>query len=90
MHYYSSSLESEMVCYYESLGERGKREYAALESKKLPYGGKGYICKLFKMSYFRLRKGLKELNDADFKSSLGVRERRLGGGRKKFCEPQRY
>jgi hypothetical protein len=59
----------------------------ALESKKLPYGGKGYICKLFKLSYSRLQKGVKELLDLELKTSLGVRERRLGGGRKKFCLP---
>ena len=35
-----------MVTFYESLSEKDRRRYAALEVQKLPYGGQKYISSL--------------------------------------------
>lgn len=88
MEKYATFLESQMVLHYNSLSERDKRSYAAIESLKLGWGGKSYICKLFKMSINRLNRGLRELLSPEtcVKVALG-KVRAAGGGRKKFCDP---
>gem|GEM_PF-2305014 len=44
---YSAEIEARMVCFFESLGERDRRRYAALEVTKLRHGGIAYISQLF-------------------------------------------
>ncbi len=41
-----SSTEEQMKSYYESLSEKDRRRYAAIEATKLGYGGLGQIGKL--------------------------------------------
>lgn len=36
---YSPMVEKQMQSYYESLSEKDRRRYAAVEAKKLGYGG---------------------------------------------------
>jgi hypothetical protein len=87
MEKYSIFLESQMILHYASLSEKGKRSYAAIESLKLGWGGKSYICKLFQMSLNRLNRGLREVLSPDSCAKVGFGKVRLpGGGRKKFCE----
>ncbi|MGL4364666.1 MAG: hypothetical protein ACRCSB_05635, partial [Bacteroidales bacterium] len=75
-----------MVAHHLSLSERDRRLNASLEALKLGYGGKQYICKLFKTTFNTIRKGIKELKDRDLYSLVPPdRERKVGGGRKKFC-----
>ncbi len=40
---YSKEIESEMVKLYNSLSEKDKQRYAAIEAKKLGHGGIKYI-----------------------------------------------
>lgn len=77
---YKENIELSMKQFYESLGERDKRRYAAIESRKLPYGGLTYISKLLGCDPKTIRKGLAELDTLDLDST---RTRRSGGGRKK-------
>ena len=44
--YYSAGIESEMVKFYNSLSEKDKRRYAAIEAKKLGRRGIKYISEL--------------------------------------------
>lgn len=86
MQKYSKSIELIMIAHHLSLSERGKRHNASLEAIKLGYGGKQYICKLFKTTFNTIRKGIKELNDSDLYAKFpSGKERKVGGGRKKFC-----
>ena len=41
---YTPELEAEMRAFYQSLSETGRRRYAAIESRKLGYGGHSYIA----------------------------------------------
>lgn len=83
---YSEMIEKQMVSHYSSLSEQCKRHYAAIESLKLGYGGKSYICGLFKMSPKRLKRGLIEiLSPTSSKTLAAGKIRCSGGGRKKFC-----
>jgi hypothetical protein len=81
---YSEKVEKEMLLYYSRLTESQKRQYAYLESEKLPYGGQKYICKLLKITPKTVRKGKKEIENPEILNDLNPnRQRRWGGGRKK-------
>lgn len=83
---YDQSTEQLLLHYYNHLPEKEQRHYAALEAQKLGHGGKRYIGGLLKISQKTLRKGERELQDpAFYKQVPPGRQRRAGGGRKKFC-----
>jgi hypothetical protein len=44
---YSSAVEGHMKCFYESLSEKDRRRYAAVEAEKLGHGGVEYVAGLF-------------------------------------------
>ena len=77
---YSDELEKDMRYRNDSLSEKDRRRYAAIEAKKLGHGGIVYIATLFSCDEKTIRKGLKELAN---KESLEQATIRLpGGGRK--------
>jgi len=77
---YSDEIEKDMRSLYDSLSEKDRRRYAAIEAKKLGHGGIVYIATLFDCDEKTIRKGLKELAN---KESLEQSTIRLpGGGRK--------
>jgi len=43
---YTPEVERDMKMFYDSLNEKDKRHYSALEAKKLRYGGVTYIADL--------------------------------------------
>jgi hypothetical protein len=47
MNRYTSEIETWMTNFYESLSEKDRRRYAAVEAAKLGHGGKTYIADLF-------------------------------------------
>jgi hypothetical protein len=90
MQKYDTNLENMMISYYNTLEERDKRHYAGLEALKLGFGGQKYISILFEMSKNTLRKGILELKSGkNIDEELGNRQRRRGGGRKKFFCPNK-
>lgn len=83
---YDQETEQLMQCYYNRLPEKEQRHYAALEAQKLGHGGKRYIGRLLRISQKTLRKGEREITDLTLYNQIPVgRQRRVGGGRKKFC-----
>lgn len=59
-----------MINFYDSLSEKDKRRYAALEVKKLIYGGQAYISKLLGCDVKTIQKGLADLeNEKELKKS---------------------
>ena len=60
---YEQTIENQMVVFFESLSEKDKRRYAAIEVLKLPYGGKSYIRDLLNCRFNTIDKGIKELKD---------------------------
>jgi hypothetical protein len=45
--HYCGDHEEEMANFYNSLSDKGRRRYAAVEAKKIGHGGTTYICSLF-------------------------------------------
>ncbi len=62
---YDQQTEELMQFYYWRLPEKERRHYAALEALKLGNGGKQYIGGLLKISQKTLRKGERELRQAE-------------------------
>jgi hypothetical protein len=82
---YNQTTEHLMLLHYSDLTEPQKRQYAYVESQKLGWGGKTYICNLLNITQKTIRKGEKELKTPSYKEEIPLnRQRRKGGGRKKF------
>ena len=55
--YYPVPIEAQMRAFYQALSEKDRRRYAAIEARKLGYGGVSYIIRaLLKRRNYRLRK----------------------------------
>ena len=81
---YPIAIEQKMQRLYQSLSERDRRRYAAVEAAKLGWGGISCISALLGCSYTSIRLGLSELDDELAMSCENIRAR--GGGRKTAFE----
>ena len=84
MQTYSSDIEQQMQRYYQSLSEKDRRRYAAIEAVKLGYGGISYLVNLLGCHAHTVRRGREELRDEQAMSD--ERTRQPGGGRKSVLE----
>jgi hypothetical protein len=80
---YSEKMKILLLLHYSRLSEKDRRQYAAIESIKLGYGGVTYISKLFGVSRETINQGKKELQALSNLPIPEKRQRRPGGGRKK-------
>lgn len=81
---YPIAIEQQIQRLYQSLSEKDRRRYAAIEAAKLGWGGISYISALLGCSYTSIRLGLCELDDEVAMSSDRIRAE--GGGRKTAFE----
>lgn len=58
---YDKRIEFKMQRLFETLSEKDKRRYAAIEVEKLPHGGTDYISTLFRIDPKTIRQGKVEL-----------------------------
>lgn len=58
---FTTKVENYMKRFYESLNEKDRRHYAALEAAKLCYGGMTYLSELFNCSRSTIQEGFEEL-----------------------------
>jgi len=84
---YDKNIETKMRTFFQTLSEKDKRQYAALEAKKLGHGGQTYIATILGISRKTISRGLSELilNNPPPVDSI----RRKGGGRKPFDKKKR-
>jgi hypothetical protein len=81
---YSKELEEQMKGFHESLNEKDRRRYAAIEAQKLGYGGISYIERVLGNDRNTILKGMGELKDPQALEQERIREK--GGGRKRCLE----
>lgn len=81
---YPANIEQQMQRLYQSLNERDRRRYAAIEAAKLGHGGIRYISGLFGCNYRTLTSGMGELQDEAAMHQSSIRQE--GGGRKSAFE----
>lgn len=81
---YSLEMERMMQVFYQSLSEKDRRRYAAIEALKVGYGGISYIQRLFNLNFRTIKRGIEDLesNEAMIQSPI----RAEGGGRKRKIE----
>lgn len=77
---YLPEVEQQMQRFYQSLSEKDRRRYAAVEVLKLGRGGLSYVCQLLGCDDEAIQLGKREL--ADQNQLKQSRIRRFGGGRK--------
>ena len=81
---YSDETKKSMKLFFDSLPEKSRRHYAALEAKKLGYRGVTYVSKVLGIDRSTIHEGLKELKDPLFALQVSSKkQRRAGGGSKK-------
>jgi hypothetical protein len=67
--------------FYQSLNERQRRHFSAIEARNLGHGGIKVVCETFSIDPVTVRSGIRELSQG---AQLPAgRIRRSGGGRKK-------
>lgn len=67
--------------FYQTLNERQRRYFAALEAEKLGHGGIVAVSQAFNIHRETVSKGITELNQEDILTSSRIRKE--GAGRKK-------
>lgn len=68
--FYGRGVEEGMINFYDSLSEKDKRRYAAIEVQKLIYGGQQYISRLLGCDEKTIQQGLLDLaNEEKLKKS---------------------
>ena len=83
MELYKKEVEEFMVCFYNTLSEKDKRRYAAVEAKKLGHGGIKYISELLGCDEKTIMRGLTDLSS---NPSHEFHIRKKGSGRKKALD----
>jgi hypothetical protein len=81
---YSHEIEEAMKNFYETLSEKDKRRYAAIEALKLGHGGQKYICQVLSCDPGTVKRGTEELQNGS--EVPKERIRKTGGGGKKIIE----
>ena len=76
---YSPEIEHSMRMFYDSLSEKDRRRYAAIEAAKLGHGGTEYISALLGCDPKTIRQGQQDLDQLP--DGLDDRVRKKGAGR---------
>jgi hypothetical protein len=77
---YRPEIEHSMRMFYDSLSEKDRRRYAAIEAAELGYGGTEYVATLLGCDPKTIRQGKEDLDRLP--DGLGDRVRQKGAGRR--------
>ena len=77
---YPPKIEDQMYAFYQSLSEKDRRRYAAIEASKFERGGMSYISRVLGCDRQTITQGINDLHDPE--ALTQPRIRRPGGGRK--------
>jgi hypothetical protein len=75
---YSSEIEHSMRMFHDSLSEKDRRRYAAIEAAKLGHGGIEYVAIVLGCDSKTIRQGQHDLDQLP--DELGKRVRKKGAG----------
>ncbi len=71
---YPAEIEQHMQRFYQTLSEKDRRRYAAIEARKLGYGGISYICQLFDCDYRAVAHGIEDFHSETALQQLAIRQ----------------
>lgn len=75
---YAGEVERHMKVLYDSLSEKDRRRYAAVEAEKLGHGGEQYVADLFGCEPDTVRRGRQDVEQLPLDEAAG-RVRKKGG-----------
>jgi hypothetical protein len=75
---YSPTVAKRMKLFYDSLSEKDRRRYAAVEAEKLGHGGVQYIASLLDCSPDTIRQGQEDVSNLPH-DEAAERVRKKGG-----------
>ena len=78
MERYSADIEGQMKTFYESLSEKDRRRYAAVEVQKLGYGGTAYVASVLNCDAKTIRQGQADMAELP-EDPAAMRVRKKGG-----------
>lgn len=78
----NAGVEQNMRDFFSTLSEKDQRRFAAIEARRLGFGGIGYMANVLGCSRRTISRGIDELDDLLNDPAAG-RIRRPGAGRKK-------
>ena len=81
---YSEEIEIEMKAFFDSLNEKEKRRYAAIEAMKLGHGGQNYISSVLGCHFKIAMAGIDEIINGT--ETPEYRIRKPGGGKQKIID----
>ena len=84
---YSPEIEHSMRMFHDSLSEKDRRRYAAIEAAKLGHGGTEYVATLLGCDPKTIRQGQQDLDHLP--DDLGKRVRKKGAGESRASAPSR-
>jgi len=76
---YSEEIEKQMKAFYNTLNEKDRRRYTAIETMKLGRGGQNYISSVLGCHFQTVMAGINEITN-------GIEKRKSGGGKKKIID----
>lgn len=77
---YPTTIEKQLVHFYQSLSEKDRRRYAAVEAAKLGHGGTAYIARLFGCKVDTIERGKEDVQQLPKDEAAG-RVRKKGGSK---------
>ena len=75
---YSTDVREHMLAFYNSLSEKDRRRYAAVEAEKLGHGGVEYIASLLDCDAKTIRQGRQDIEQLP-EDAAAERIRKKGG-----------
>ena len=81
---YSEETEKQMKSFFDSLNEKDRRRYAAIEAMKLGHGGQKYISSVLGCHFQTIMAGIDELKNGTETPEDKIRK--PGGGKKKIID----
>ena len=78
MHPYPAEIEDHMKAFYDSLSEKDRRRYAAIEAEKLGHSGVEYVADILGCDAKTIREGRSEVGQLPRDEAAG-RIRKKGG-----------
>ena len=75
---YAPETEGQMKSFFDSLSEKDRRRYAAVEATKLDYGGIEYIARVLDCDSNTIRRGMEDVEQLPGDEAAG-RVRKKGG-----------
>ena len=83
---WDAAIEKTMRDFYQTLSEKDRRRFAAVQTRQFGHGGVRYIAEVLGCSRRTIERGLVELEDLPHDPAAG-QVRRPGAGRKKKSCP---